>query len=210
MNILIADDHAIVRQGLRALIEKEPGMEVIGEAENGEQAVDMARELSPDIIIMDMAMPLLNGIEATKYILRENSNIRVIALSMHSNSHIIRKALKAGAMAYLLKSCLFDDLSRALKAVIANEKYLSPQIQELVAEGAPESAEEHVELTPRERQTLQLLVEGKSVKDIGEHLGLSPKTVDATRRKMMKKLGVSNLADLVRYAIREGLTSVEL
>lgn len=212
MNILIADDHAIVRQGLKALIEKEPGMEVIGEAENGEQAVALAKELAPDIVIMDMTMPLLNGIEATKYILRENPNVRIIALSMHSNSHIVRKALRAGALAYLLKSCLFDELSRALQAVTANTRYLSPQIAKLVTESdLPYSSDEvtHIELTPRERQILQLLVEGRSVKEIGAHLNISPKTVDATRRKMMNKLDISNLADLVRYAVREGLTSVE-
>ncbi len=212
MNILIADDHAIVRQGLKALIEKEPGMEVIGEVENGEQAVALAKELTPDIVIMDMTMPLLNGIEATKYILRENPNVRIIALSMHSNSHIVRKALKAGAMAYLLKSCLFDELSRALQAVAADTRYLSPQIEKLVVQSDLSSLKDevpHIDLTPRERQILQLLVEGRSVKEIGAHLSISPKTVDATRRRMMNKLDISNLADLVRYAVREGLTSVE-
>jgi len=212
MRVLIADDHAIVRQGLRALIEKEPDMEVIAETENGEQAVARAKELAPDIVIMDMTMPLLNGIEATKFILRDNPNIRIIALSMHSNSHIVKEALKAGALGYVLKSCLFDELSRALHAVAANTHYLSPQIENLVVEGYLNPSQDEagsIELTARERQILQLLVEGKSVKEIGIHLHISPKTADATRRKMMNKLGITNLADLVRYAVREGLTSVE-
>lgn len=212
MRVLIADDHAIVRQGLKALIEKEPDMEVVGEAENGEQAIEIARDLAPDIIVMDMTMPQLNGIEATKFILRENADIRVIALSMHSNRQIVKEALKAGAMAYVLKSCLFDELSRALQAVMAGKKFLSPQIESLIAQShmsITEDAPQKVELTARERQILQLLVEGRSAKEIAQHLEISPKTVDATRRRMMNKLDITNLADLVRYAVREGLTSVE-
>ena len=212
MRVLIADDHAIVRQGLKALIEKEPDMEVVGEAENGEQAIEIARDLAPDIIVMDMTMPQLNGIEATKFILRENADIRVIALSMHSNRQIVKEALKAGAMAYVLKSCLFDELSRALQAVMAGKKFLSPQIESLIAQShmsITEDAPQKVELTARERQILQLLVEGRSAKEIAQHLEISPKTVDAARRRMMNKLDITNLADLVRYAVREGLTSVE-
>ncbi len=212
MRVLIADDHAIVRQGLKALIEKEPDMEVVGEAENGEQAIEIARDLAPDIIVMDMTMPQLNGIEATKFILRENADIRVIALSMHSNRQIVKEALKAGAMAYVLKSCLFDELSRALQAVMAGKKFLSPQIESLIAQSQmsiTEDAPQKVELTARERQILQLLVEGRSAKEIAQHLEISPKTVDAARRRMMNKLDITNLADLVRYAVREGLTSVE-
>lgn len=214
MRILIADDHGIIRDGLTSLIEKQPNMEVIGEAENGQQALDLVRELSPDIVIMDIAMPSLNGVEATRLILKDHPNTRVIAFSMHTEKHIVREIMKAGASAYVLKSSLFDELFRALEVTAAGEHYLSPHITGIVLEdyvAPPQRGDDSdpIELTPRERQILQLTAEGKTVKQIALQLHISPKTADATRRRLMNKLGTSSIADLTKYAIREGITSLD-
>jgi two-component system response regulator NreC len=159
MRILIADDHGIVRQGLTSLIEKQPNIEDVGEAKDGQEALDLVRELSPDIVIMDISMPNLNGADATRLILRDHPGIRVIALSMHTEKHIVRDVLQAGAVAYVLKSYLFDELSKALDAAAAGEFYLSPRIADVVVEdyvsqGQGEKASPPVELTVRERQVL--------------------------------------------------------
>jgi DNA-binding NarL/FixJ family response regulator len=214
MRILVADDHGIVRQGLVSLIEKQPNIEVVGEAKDGQEALDLARELSPDVVIMDVSMPNLNGADATRLILQDNPGIRVIALSMHTEKHIIRSILQAGASAYVLKSYMFDELSKALEAAAAGEFYLSPRITGVVLEDyfskKPQEAETgHVDLTIRERQVLQLTVEGKTIKQIALQLHVSPKTADAARRKIMKKLGFTSIAELTKYAIREGLTSTD-
>lgn len=212
MRILIADDHGIVRQGLTSLIEKQLNVEVVGEAKDGQEALDFVRELSPDIVIMDVSMPNLNGADATHLILRDHPGIRVIALSMHTEKHIVRDILQAGAKAYVLKSYMFDELSKALDAVAAGEFYLSPHItgvvlEDYVSQGLREKASPSVELTVRERQVLQLTVEGKTVKQIALQLHVSPKTTDATRHKLMNKLGITSIAELTKYAIREGITS---
>jgi DNA-binding NarL/FixJ family response regulator len=214
MRILIADDHAIVRQGLRSLLEKGGDMEVIGEAEDGAAAVRRAQELCPDVIIMDITMPGLNGVEATRQILQQNPAVKVIVLSMHPDKHIVREALKAGALGYVLKSYLFDELLRALEVAAANGHYLSPRITEVVVEdyvrGCPtHHSSETQELTSVERRILQLLAEGRTIKQIAKQLHMSPKTVDAKRRAIMQKLGVSSVADLVKCAIRQGLTSLD-
>lgn len=214
MKILIADDHGVVRQGLRVLIESQPGMEVIGEAQDGLQAVELAKKLSPDTVLMDITMPNMNGVEATRQILQENPNIRIIALSVHFDKHFVTETLKAGASGYVLKSCLFDEVLRAIQMVESGDYYLSPKIADIVVDDykyymatANKSAE--VRLTPRERQVVQLLAEGKSTKKIALSLHVSPKTVDSNRRQIMNKLGVFNIAELTKYAIREGLTSHE-
>ncbi|MHC4738501.1 MAG: response regulator [Planctomycetota bacterium] len=214
MRILIADDHGIMRDGLRALIEKQPDMEVVGEAEDGQMVVDLARELTPDVIVVDITMPNLNGVDAARQILEENVDARIIALSMHSNKLFITKMLQTGVLGYVLKSYLFDELVKAIYSVAANKYYLSPQITDVLVEDcigqvptACESASER--LTEREIQMLQLLSEGQSSKQIALNLRISPKTVDAKRRRIMDKLGIYSVAELTKYAVREGLTSLE-
>lgn len=214
MRILIADDHGIVRQGLKVLIENEADMEVIGEAEDGMMVTQLAQQLSPDVILMDISMPNLNGVEATHLILKENPDIRIIALSVHLDRHFVTEMLKAGAWGYVLKSCLFDEVLRALRTVDTGEHYLSPKITEIVLDDymhymvvTDKSAGGH--LTERERQIIQMLAEGLSTKQIASHLHISPKTADANRRQIMSKLGFSSIAELTKYAIREGLTSTE-
>jgi two-component system response regulator NreC len=214
MNILIADDHGIVRQGLRSLIQNSLSLEVVGEAEDGLAAVKLAKKLSPDIVIMDITMPNLNGVEATRLILENNPQIKIIALSMHPEKHIVKEVLEAGASAYVLKSYLFDELSRALDAVQDNQRYLSPRITDVVIEDyvhqpANGTADLSSKLTSRDRQIVQMLSEGKTIKQIALALHISPKTADASRRKIMNKLGATSIADLVKYAVREGITSLE-
>lgn len=214
MRILIADDHGIMRQGLRSLIEADQDMEVIGEAEDGCVAVSLAMDLRPDIIIMDVTMPKLNGIEATRQILKELTATKIIALSMHTEGHIVRETLDAGALGYVLKSSLYDDLSRALHTVATGQCYLSPRITDVLvsdwldrntaARRGPVDG-----LTSRQRRILQLTAEGKTVKEIALQLEISPKTVHANRRQLMDKLSLSTVADLTRFAISQGLTTVD-
>jgi DNA-binding NarL/FixJ family response regulator len=214
MKILIADDHGVVREGLKVLVENQPGMQVVGEAEDGQKVIQLAEQLLPDIILMDIAMPNLNGVEAARFILKKNPNVRIIALSVHFDKHFVTEMLKAGASGYVLKSCLFDEVLRAIQIVGAGGHYLSPKITDVVLDDyvqyvtvAEKSAEGR--LTERERQVVQLLTEGKSTKQIALHLHTSPKTVDSNRRQIMNKLGIFSIAELTKYAIREGLTSQE-
>jgi two-component system response regulator NreC len=214
VKILIVDDHAMVRQGLRSLIEGCADMEVIGEAQDGREAVRLACELSPDMVIMDVTMPELNGVEATRQIVQQNPAVKVIVLSMHPDKHVVREALKAGARGYVLKSYLFDELRRALEVAAADGHYLSPRITDVIIEDYVRDSAAHTasslhDLTSTEREILQLLAEGQAIKQIARRLHVSPKTVDARRRAIMNKLGVSSAADLVKCAIREGLTSLD-
>ena len=214
MKVLIAEDHGVVRQGLRVLIEEEPDIEVVGEAQDGLEVVELAKQLSPDVVLMDITMPNLNGVEAARFIREANPDIRVIALSVHFDKHFVMEMLRAGASGYVLKSCLFDEVLKALRTVEAGQHYLSPKITEVVLDDyipliskAKEASRER--LTARERQVVQLLAEGKTTKQIALHLHVSPKTVDSNRRQVMNKLGISSVAELTKYAIREGLTSAD-
>jgi two-component system response regulator NreC len=214
MKILIADDHGIVREGLKALIKRRTDIEVVGEAEDGKTAVELASQLVPDVVIMDVTMPNLNGVDATRAITRACPNTKVIALSMHTDKTIVREMFKAGAYGYVLKSYLFDELDKSFEAIKKNERYLSPHITDLIREEyitpeISETADGRKSLSERERQIIQLVAEGKSIKEISLHLHISPKTVDAHRRNLMAKLGVASVADLVKYAIRKGLTSLD-
>ena len=212
--ILLADDHKITREGLRSLIEKQSDMEVVAEAEDGHAAVHLARKVSPDVAIMDVSMPDLNGIEATQKIVSECPNVKVIALSMHSDTLFVTEMLKSGASGYLLKDCAFEELTRAIRTVIAGKTYLSPAISDVVVDGylhrlsEDDSASSDV-LTHREREVLQMLAEGNSTKQVALKLHISVKTVETHRRQIMHKLDIYNVAGLTKYAIRKGLTSLE-
>jgi DNA-binding NarL/FixJ family response regulator len=214
IKILIADDHKIIREGLRALVERQPGMEVIGEVENGRKAVQLVGELLPDVIIMDIAMPDLNGIEATRQIVTKTPSVRVIALSMHSDKRFVVEMLKAGASGYLLKDCAFEELVYAIHAVTANRNYLSPKIADKVIKDYIRlfpvgDLSVFSVLTPRQRQVLQLLSEGKGTSQIALDLQVSVKTVETHRQQIMDKLSIHSIAELTKYAIREGLTSLQ-
>ncbi len=212
--VLLADDHRILREGLRSLLEKQADMEVVGEAEGGRDAVRLALELSPDVALVDISMPDLNGIEATRRILSGCPGTKVIALSMHSHRRFIREMLKAGASGYLLKDCAVEELVGAIKAVVAGGTYLCPAIASVVAKGFVSRSRSQPRLafdvlSGREREVLQLLAEGKSAKQIAYELGLSASTVAVHRKNIMDKLDIHNLAELTKYAVREGLTSLD-
>jgi len=212
IKIILADDHKIVRQGLRTLLEQESDIEVIGEADDGRMAVRLARELSPQVIIMDVGMPDLNGIEATRQVQAESPGVKVIALSMHSDRRFVMNMLKAGASGYLLKDSAFEELATAIRMVLNNKIYLSTEIANVVVKdylqgGGDESV--FSVLTPREREVLQLMAEGKSSRQIADQLNISIKTVETHRMQIMHKLQIFNVAELTKYAIREGLSSLD-
>ena len=215
IKVLLVDDHAIIREGLRSLLEKQPGMEVIADTDDGRKARELVRELSPNIIIMDITMPGLNGIEATRQITAEFPDVKVIALSIHSKRRYVADMLSAGATGYILKECLFDELVAAIKAVAADGRYLSPRITDVVvsdyvkrlsaSDDSPFEA-----LKARQREVLQLIAEGKSTKQIALELHVSTKTIEADRRQIMDKLDIHSIAELTKYAVREGLTTIEM
>ena len=212
--ILLADDHKITREGLRSLLEKQSDMEVVAEAEEGHEAVRLVREMHPDIAIMDVTMPDLNGIEATQKIVSECPNVKVIALSMHSDTLFVTEMLKSGASGYLLKDCAFEELTRAIHTVLDGKIYLSPAISDVVVDGylhrlSEDNPVDSDVLSHREREVLQMLAEGKSTKQVALKLHISVKTVETHRRQMMHKLDIYSVAELTKYAIRKGLTSLE-
>jgi len=214
VKIILADDHRIMREGLRALLEKQSGMEVIAEAEDGRTTVDLAHELKPDVVVIDISMPDLNGIDATRQIISASPHIKVIALSMHSDRKFVREMLTAGASGYLLKDSAFEELGAALAAVINNQTYLSPKIADTVVRdylGKIDTTESKTSptLTHREREVLQLLAEGRTTKEIASKLCVSIKTIETHRKQIMEKVGLKSVAELTKYAIREGLTSLE-
>ena len=214
IKILLADDHQIVRDGLRAMLEKQEGLQVVGEADNGRSAVELAAETSPDVVIMDVTMPDLNGIEATRMILKASPRCKVIALSMHSDKRYVTRALKAGALGYLLKDCAFDELARAIRTVLQNRMYLSSEINETVVKEYLQKLDRleqpaYSVLTNRERQILQMIAEEKTTKEIAAILKISVKTVETHRQRVMEKLKIDSVAGLTKFAIREGLVSLE-
>ena len=213
IKILLADDHKIMREGLRALIEKHSDMSVIGEADDGRTTVRLAHELLPDIVIMDISMPDMNGIEAARQIISQDSRIKVIALSVHSNKHFVSEMLNAGASGYLLKDCAFHELVNAVRAVFSNRSYLSPEITDIMIKDykdmlSKETLSVFSLLTQREREVLQLIAEGKTTKEIAHLLNVSVKTVETYRQQIMNKLDTHSIAELTKYAIKEGLTSL--
>jgi len=214
VRVLLADDHGIIRQGLRSLLEGEADVEVVGEAEDGRAALQLVRELVPDIVVMDIAMPNLNGVEATRQIVGEFPETRVIALSVHSRRRFVADMLRAGASGYVLKECLFEELLRAIRAVVQGGTYLSPRITGVIVDDYVTRLSTTAEsplavLTDREREVLQLLAEGKSTKQIALNLHVSNKTIEANRRQIMEKLNIHSVAELTKYAVREGLTFLE-
>ena len=209
--VLLADDHRMFRDGLRALLAEEPDLEVVGAAGNGLEAVALARRLAPRVVVMDVEMPLLNGIEATRQIRAELPGARVVILSMYDDRRFVAEALRAGATGYLLKDSAFEELARAVHAAASGQVYLSTAITGIVVEDYIHPATDPAgsvfsHLTARERQILQLLAEGKSSKETAQLLEISSKTVDAHRTHIMDKLGLKSIAELTHYAIREGLT----
>jgi DNA-binding NarL/FixJ family response regulator len=212
--ILVADDHAIIRQGLCSLLEKQPDIEVVGMVEDGRKAIESVRELTPDIVIMDITMPNLNGIDATRKIIEGRGGTKVIALSMHSSRRFVTEMLKAGASGYILKECLFDELVEAIRTVLNGGIYLSPRITGVVVDDyvkrlSKQYQPEAPDLTEREREVLQLLTEGKNTKQAALQLHVSGKTIESNRRNIMDKLRIHSVAELTKYAIREGLTPLE-
>jgi DNA-binding NarL/FixJ family response regulator len=212
IRVLLADDHGLVRAGIRLMIAQQTDMEVVGESDNGRGAVELSKKLLPNIVLMDISMPDLNGIDATLQIIALAPAPRVIALSGHTDQRSVVDVLRAGASGYVVKNAPVEELMRAIRIVAEGKVYLSPQIAGDVlndlrrqpAIGAPE----FIALSPREREVLQLIAEGKSTKQIATALNLSKKTVDNHRAHLLSKLKVSTLAELIKYAIREGLTSV--
>jgi DNA-binding NarL/FixJ family response regulator len=214
IKVLIVDDHRLVKESLAGMLARVEGVEVVGLAENGRDALRLVRSLQPDLVIMDVAMPGLNGIEATQRIVADRPNTKVIGLSMHAERQLVLGMLKAGALAYLLKNCAFEELVQALETVATHGTYLPPAIANIVISEMhkPTSDDEGdafwSELTTREREILQLLAEGKTSEVIAELLNVSIHTVYAHRRNIMLKTKASNLADLTRIAIRQKLTTV--
>lgn len=216
IKVLIVDDHAIVREGLRLILEAQPDLTVVGEADEGRAAVAGALQLRPDVILMDLAMPGLNGIEATRQISRELPQTRVIVLSGYATKEHVFQALQAGAAGYLLKDGAASEVVRAIRAVYVGRSYVSEKLREAGLVGGSDASGQGrpakgplASLSPREKEILQLVVEGSSSASIAERLSLSVKTIETYRSRLMRKLGVHDVASLVKFAIQHGITSVE-
>lgn len=210
---VLVDDHVLIRAGLKALLHSVPNVQVVGEASDGHEAVQVVEKIQPDVVIMDIAMNNLNGLEAASRITREWTNVKVIILSMHANEEYVGQALDAGATGYLLKGAEPAELELALKAVMRGETYLSPSISKHLVQDYLSHRKEKlgsiVELTARQREVLQLVAEGRSTKEIAKKLAVSIKTVETHRSELMRRLDIHDVAGLVRYAIRRGLVSTE-
>ena len=214
IRVLLVDDHELMREGLRAILERESDVEVVGEAASGRAAMELARTLEPDVVVMDVAMKDSNGIEATRQLRSALPKLKVIALSSHSDSRYVNAMLDAGACGYVLKANAYDDLRRALAAAQQGKSYLCPDVTESVVGASlrkPElgSDPSQSSLSPREKEVLQLLAEGLRSPEIGRRLYIATTTVETHRRNVMRKLRIHSVADLTKYAIREGLTSLE-
>jgi DNA-binding NarL/FixJ family response regulator len=212
LRILVVDDHAVVRRGVRALLEGHPGWEVCGEAGTGREAVEMAGRLKPDIVVLDLSLPELNGLEATRQILKESPRTEVLVLTMHHSEELAQQVLQAGARGYILKSDAGESLIAAVETLVRREPFLTPRLTELVLEryvrgpgGREGDTDVGIVLTPREREIVLLVAEGRSSKTIASALGISVKTVETHRTNVMRKLRLRSVSELVRYAIRNGL-----
>ena len=213
IRVVLADDHKIMREGLCSLLRNDPRVEIVGVAEDGRSAVQMAREHKPDVVVMDVAMPDLNGIEASRKIKAEMPDVRILALSMHSDKRYISNMLQAGASGYLLKDCAFKELVQAIHTVARRQVYLSPSIAALVTEDyvrqlLTRDASPAAVLSPKEREVLQLMAEGHSTKQIAAAMTLSVKTIETHRQQVIEKLDLHSVAELTKFAVREGLTSL--
>ncbi len=213
IKVLLADDHKIFREGLTALLEEDAGVDVVGLADDGRSAIKLAREKRPHVVVMDVSMPDLNGIEATRNIKKENKMVQVLALSMHNDQTFINEMFKAGASGYLLKDCASDELVRAIHYVHEGKTYISPSIAGLLVDDYLKRDEEKssvfYRLTDREREVLQLMTEGNSMKEIADMLSVSVKTVHTHRQNIMEKLDMHSTAELTKYAIKQGVTSLD-
>jgi DNA-binding NarL/FixJ family response regulator len=207
--VLLADDHALVRQGLRALIDAMPDAEVIAEAPNGHEALAMARRLDPDVALLDIAMPQLNGIETAARLGQECPRTKVVMLSMHTTAQYVTAAIRAGALGYVIKDAAVDDLAQALREAAQGRSYISAAVSGHLVQALqrPSVAPGLDQLSSRQREILQMIAEGHSTRGIGELLHISPKTVETHRAELMRRLGIHDVAGLTRYAIREGLVS---
>ena len=207
VRILIADDHVLLRRGIRTLLESHPGWTVCGEASNGREAVEQAKELHPDIVVLDITMPQLNGVDATPLILKASPETKVLILTMHSAQEITQRAVRAGARGYILKSDTERDLIAAVEALMEDQTFYTSSVSEMILEnlssdGTPATEEPMARVTPREREIIQLLVEGKSNKEVANQLGISVRTVESHRATIIRKLHCHSFSELVRYAIR--------
>jgi DNA-binding NarL/FixJ family response regulator len=213
IRIVLADAHQLVREGLRSLLERQADMEVVGEAEDGRNALRLVEKLSPDVVILEVGMPRLNGIDTTRQIAIASPGVKVIGLSMHSDKRFVSEMLRAGAAGYVLKSCAFEEVASAIRAVVASHVYLSRQVASVVAKDyvralSTREPGDSSPLSQREREVLQLLAEGTKTKEIATSLFVSPKTVETHRQHIMAKLNIYSVAGLTKYAVREGLTEL--
>lgn len=213
IRVFLAEDHDVVREGLRSLLEKEQDLQVVGEAQNGKDAVRLAGELRPDVVVMDVSMPLLNGIDATRQVTGDTPGIRVVALSTDSSARTVIEMFKAGAVGYVSKNSAYDELARAIRAAAKGHRYVTPEVADTVVPllVQPMSGERSAfsVLSPRQREIVQLLAEGKNTKEIAWLLDISPSTAADHRKNVMAKLEIASIAELTRYAIREGLVSLD-
>lgn len=212
IEVVLVDDHRIFREGVRKLLEQQTDIKVVGEAEDGRTAVELIHTLSPTLVVMDVTMPNLNGIDATRRILEEKPDTKVLALSMHTHRCLVREMLKAGASGYLLKECAFNELVQAIRSIVEKKQIcLSPEISRMVMDDyiqpGQKNGPDSRSLTPREREVVQLIAEGNTSKQIAKMLCMSVRTVEKHRLNIMGKLHLESVAELVKYAIREGLTN---